>query len=63
MKAGQPIKVKGFDLAMNKTFEAAKVARVTRVMRPVPDGYVPVRFDADKAVLMVHRSNIVVVEN
>lgn len=59
MKAGTEIKVIGFDMRCEEIFEAAKVAPVTRAMRPVPSGYMPVRFDADGELLMVHESRIV----
>lgn len=37
--------------------EAAKLARVTRDMLPLPAGYVPVRF-ADGGVLLIHSSSV-----
>ena len=38
--------------------EAATVLRVSKAMQPMPAGYLPVRFVADGAVLLVHESRI-----
>lgn len=58
MKAGQRIEVRIYPLS-GPALEPAKVARVTKDMLPLPAGFVPVRFDADGARLLVHVSNIV----
>ena len=55
MKAGTQITVT-FIRPEGDVQEPAKVARTQGYMRPVPDGYVPVRFDS--GVLLVHVSAI-----
>jgi len=38
--------------------ETGRVCRVMSYMKPLPDGYQPVRYDSDRAVLLIHRSNL-----
>lgn len=52
------IEIKGYDDHLNPVWRPAHTARVTKVMLPLPDGYVPVRFDDSRAVLLVHSSSI-----
>lgn len=62
LKFGTRIEVQGYDMAGNPTWEPATIRRVMAYMRPVPEGYHPVRF-ADGGGLMVHESGFRVVDN
>jgi hypothetical protein len=55
MKTGASVIV---TLSGGLTKEAATICRTTRVMRPLPAGYVPVRFASDGARLVVHASQV-----
>lgn len=57
MKAGTKILVT-FIRPEGDVSERATVRRVTPAMLPLPLGYVPVKFENDGAVLMVHSSYI-----
>ena len=52
MKSGTRVVVTFPNLMSPKT-ETGVVCRITAAMRPIPAGYVPVRFDADKARMLV----------
>ena len=54
--AGRPITIT-WTRPEGDVTEAAKIARATKTMLPLPIGYVPVRF-ADGGVLLVHASRI-----
>ena len=57
MKAGTQITVKGFDMEGDEFRECAKVARTTKDMLPMPQGYVPVLF-ADGSKMLVPSERI-----
>lgn len=57
MKAGQRIVVSFPARLYGPKEEGARVARTTAAMRPLPPGYVPVRFD-DGARLLVSEQHI-----
>lgn len=62
IKQGTRIQVSGWDAAFNETWENARIARTTPRMKPIPDGFHPVKFD-DGGVLMVHESRFRIVDN
>jgi hypothetical protein len=62
MKYGTRIEVLGWDLWMNETWERATIARTTRKMTSLPDGYRPVCFD-DGGVLLCRSDRIRVTDN
>ena len=57
MKAGTKVTVT-FIRPEGDVKEAATIGRVTKAMLPMPAGYVPVRFAADGALLLVHTQYI-----
>ena len=57
MKAGTKVTVT-FIRPEGDAKEAATIARMTKHMLPMPAGYMPVRFKADGALLLVHLSYI-----
>ena len=57
MKAGSKVTVT-FIRPEGDVKEAAIIGRVTKAMLPMPAGYVPVRFVADGARLLVHAQHI-----
>lgn len=57
MKAGTKVTVT-FIRPGGNVQEAATIGRVTKAMLPMPEGYLPVRFAADGALLLVHRQYI-----
>ena len=38
--------------------QTGRVCRVMSYMKPLPEGYQPVRYDSDGAVLLIHSSNL-----
>lgn len=63
MKAGTRIEVTGWDDEMQPVYEAAKIAKVTKAMTPLPNGYFPVKFERDGARLLIHESRFRVTSN
>lgn len=61
-KPGTRIEVLGSALDGRQTREPARIVRTTAEMRPLPPGYLPVRFDADGAVSLIHSSRRVAVQ-
>ena len=57
MKAGTKVTVT-FIRPEGDAKEAATIGRVTKAMLPMPAGYLPVRFVADGAMLLVHKQYI-----
>lgn len=62
MTTGTHIEVFGFDFDGTATFEAAVIARWTKISGPRMDGWHIVRF-ADGGKLMCHESRFRVVDN
>jgi len=57
MNAGTKVKVRlGFPV---EKWEAATVAPITADMLPIPAGWLPVRFAADRALSLIHVSRMV----
>ncbi len=63
LKAGTRIEVSGFGLDNRERWEGARIGRVQKFMLPLPAGFHPVTFDADRARLLVHESGFRVVDN
>lgn len=63
MKAGTRIEVQTMNMDFSRSWEGAVIMRRTKAMEPMPDGFHPVRFDADGARLLVHESGFRVVDN
>jgi len=63
MKTGTRIEVSGCDLQFNRTWEPAQIVRTTARMKPLPEGYRPVRFDRSSGILLVHKSRFRVTDN
>lgn len=63
MKSGTRIEVFGYDAAMKRTIEPARIASMTAAMGTLPGGFHPVRFDADRALLLIHERNFRVTDN
>lgn len=57
-KVNQRIEIGTKDIAGRDVWEPARVMRRTKVMGELPKGFVPVRFDADGARLLVHENGI-----
>ena len=57
MKAGTKVTVT-FIRPEGDAKEAATIGRVTKAMLPMPAGYVPVRFVADGALVLIHQQYI-----
>ncbi len=57
-KTGTTVQVTQYAWDLSPKTEAATVLRVSKAMQPMPAGYLPVRFVADGAVLLVHESRI-----
>jgi len=62
-KVGTRIEIKAFGLDSQPRWEAARIARTQRCMLPLPNGYVPIKYDIDGAVLLCHESGFRVVDN
>lgn len=58
MKAGTKVTVRCIGRLDGVLQETATIARTMPNMIPLPEGYIPVRFDADGARLLVHREKI-----
>lgn len=57
MKAGTKVTIK-FIRPEGDVLEPAMIVRTAQCMLPLPHGYLPVRFDSDRAILLVHSSAI-----
>ena len=55
MKRGQRVTV---NCLLNGKSELATVMPITKKMLPLPDGYVPIKFDVDGARLLTHKSRL-----
>lgn len=60
MKAGTKVALNFIMMREGAAKEIATIARVTKRMLPMPDGYLPVRF-SDGGVLLIHKNQIEVV--
>ena len=49
----QPVEVMGQSINGDTRWDAAKIWRITKDMRPMPDGYMPVKFDSDGQVMLI----------